>query len=396
MPRGKTRKRVNLASKRVIDSLKGDDERGTRYYDLLLRGFGIAVYPSGQKTFFIDYGPPRHRRRYTLGPYGKLTPEDARAEARDTFTLIRAGEDPLDERAERRGMPTVSDWVDEWHEGFTRRRRPRTASDYKRYLEIFKEMYGHRPLDKVTTADIRRGMQEVAQSGQTTANRWLAAVRSCLTSAVRDEIIPGNPALQVPLYKENPPRARVLSRDELARLGRALAAEEDPHVRAAFQILLETGARVSEALKARWADIDFEDRTWRIPSPKAGRPQVVPLPETTVRLLRTLPRVGLFIIAGRDPANPRYDLQSAWKRIRKAAKLEDVRVHDLRRTFGLEVARQSGLHVASKLLRHGDVRITEQVYAPLGIEDLRKAVQSRSKSLAKVVKFRPKQAAGGE
>ncbi|HQR44587.1 MAG TPA: hypothetical protein PK598_01065 [Thermoanaerobaculia bacterium] len=61
--------------------------------------------------------------------------------------------------------------------------------------------------------------------------------------------------------------------------------------------------------------------------------------------------------------------------------LADVHIHDLRRTFGLHVAKAAGLHVASKLLRHGDVRITERVYAPLGIETLRAAVEKRSEVL---------------
>ena len=50
----------------------------------------------------------------------------------------------------------------------------------------------------------------------------------------------------------------------------------------------------------------------------------------------------------------------------------------MRRTFGLHVAKAAGLHVASKLLRHGDVRITEKVYAPLGLDDLRTALEKRA------------------
>jgi integrase len=53
----------------------------------------------------------------------------------------------------------------------------------------------------------------------------------------------------------------------------------------------------------------------------------------------------------------------------------DVTIHDIRRTYGLHVARTAGLHIASKLLRHGDVRITEKVYAPLGLGDLADAVK---------------------
>lgn len=75
---------------------------------------------------------------------------------------------------------------------------------------------------------------------------------------------------------------------------------------------------------------------------------------------------------------PRPDLKGPWDRLRAAAQLEDVRIHDIRRSFGLEIARKAGLHVASKLLRHSSVKVTEQVYAPLGIDELRDAVEKRA------------------
>ena len=102
---------------------------------------------------------------------------------------------------------------------------------------------------------------------------------------------------------------------------------------------------------------------------------MLPLASPTVARLRVSPRIGLFVVAGRDPEKPRRDLKRPWTNIRKIAEVEDVHIHDLRRTFGLAVTRSAGLHVASKLLRHSDVRVTERVYAPLGIDDLREALE---------------------
>lgn len=108
---------------------------------------------------------------------------------------------------------------------------------------------------------------------------------------------------------------------------------------------------------------------------------MVPLASGIVETLRRLPRAGFFVIPGRKPGQGRYDLRKPWKRIRKAAGIEDVNIHDIRRTFGLEISLTAGLHVASKLLRHADVRVTEKVYAPLGIDELRAAAEARSKVL---------------
>ena len=144
--------------------------------------------------------------------------------------------------------------------------------------------------------------------------------------------------------------------------------------------MVETGARKSEVLGAKWEDIDLDAGLWRIPSPKAGHPQVAPLTTSTVAMLRHAPRRGPWVVpAITDSERHRSDLKNEWKRLREAAELQGVTVHDIRRSFGLRVAKAAGLHVASKLLRHSDVRVTEKVYVPLGIDDLRKALESSSK-----------------
>ena len=72
--------------------------------------------------------------------------------------------------------------------------------------------------------------------------------------------------------------------------------------------------------------------------------------------------------------------------ISKATGIEDVRIHDIRRSFGLRIARTAGLHVASKLLRHHSVTQTERAYAPLGLDDLREALKKANEAQpAKVV-----------
>ena len=109
-------------------------------------------------------------------------------------------------------------------------------------------------------------------------------------------------------------------------------------------------------------------------------------------MLRNTPRVGLWLIPGRNPKNHREDLRRPWKDVRDKAKVEDVTIHDLRRTYGLHAARSAGLHVASKLLRHSSIRITEQVYAPLGIDELRKASEKVGRGRAKVLKLQRKSA----
>ena len=97
--------------------------------------------------------------------------------------------------------------------------------------------------------------------------------------------------------------------------------------------------------------------------------------------------MGPYLVPGRDPKKPRYDLKRPWDDLCEAAGLKGVHIHDVRRTFGLHAARNAGLHIASKLLRHSTVTVTEKVYAPLGLEELRKGTAKISRERGKVIRM---------
>ena len=298
------------------------------------------------------------------------------------------GIDPLEARDARRAIPTVGEWIDSYLVEVERRKKHPRAD--RRYLGMARKRWGHRPLDSLTVEDMRRAMSDASEGHPIRGNRWLASVRACLNTAWRADLIASNPASRIRPNRENPPRARVLSDEELRRVSVAIDEQPDPFVRLAFLLLLATGARCSEVLRAQWADIDLDAGTWRIPSPKSGRPQMIPLSVDTVAMLRAAPRMlgTPWLLPGRDPERHRADLDRQWRAIRESARVPDVHIHDLRRTFGLHVARTAGLHIASKLLRHATVTVTEQVYAPLGLEDLRAGLETMQRARAKVIPIR--------
>lgn len=387
-----TPSRLHL-TKRVIDALPVPLRGRVKVYDDTLPGFGVIVHPTGRRVFFVEYGPSTRRRRLTLGAYGVLTLDAARDLGREKLAAAHAGDDPLDQKRERAAVPSFAEWRGRYMERVERTKK-RPQGD-RMYLRLAGERWGARPLDRIGVADVHSAMQKMAERGHTTANRWLASVRACFAAAVRDGVIESNPAASVRPFREGPPRDRVLSADELPRVRAAFEAIPDVHVRAAFVLLMDTGARKSEALRARWADFDLDGAVWRIPSTKAGRPQVIPLAPHTVEFLRGVPRAGPWFCPGRDPLKPREDLKGPWAQIREAAQLDGVTIHDLRRTFGLHVARAAGLHVASKLLRHSDIRITASVYAPLGLDDLREAVAATHAARGKVIELAGRKGGGG-
>jgi integrase len=95
--------------------------------------------------------------------------------------------------------------------------------------------------------------------------------------------------------------------------------------------------------------------------------------------LGCVPHRGVYVVAGANPDRPRPDLKKAWATLRASAALpDDVRIHDLRRTHGLAIARLAGLHVASKALRHSDYRVTARHYVNDLDQDIRAALDARA------------------
>lgn len=392
-------------TKRLVDSTRRPKDPKKRVYvwDTDILGFGLVVRgSSGRKSFVLRRGPRANRKFMSLGDYGLLTVEEARDAAIAAAAEWDTGGDPKKERHRRRTMPTFATWVSEYLAAVKlRKKRPEHDVYFLRGLEARKdrparpsdalERWSDRALDGITARDIQALMDHLGQTrGKIMANRWYASLRACLAAGVRAGILQDNPAVQVHRFPENPPRQRVLSADELAQLREAVDGLP-PDDRLFLLLLIATGCRKSEALAAQWSDIDLAAGTWTIPSPKAGKLQAVPLPKEAIRALRSY-RPGTsssWLFPARRGGGHRTEVKFLWGRVKAAAELPaDVTMHDLRRTYGLEVARKAGILAASKLLRHADTRITAKVYTPLQVEELRAITDGISEERGKVLPMR--------
>src|SRR5262249_1831243 len=150
---------------------------------------------------------------------------------------------------------------------------------------------------------------------------------------------------------------------QLAKLGqtldKALAdGTETPHVVAAFKLLALTGCRLSEIQFLRWSYV--RNDTLCLPDTKTGA-RKIPLPAGALQLLAIIPRQesNEFVIAGDIDGQAVTDLQKPWRRIRKAAELEHVRIHDLRHTYASN-AIMNGIDIVmvGKLLGHTQLQTT--------------------------------------
>jgi integrase len=160
-----------------------------------------------------------------------------------------------------------------------------------------------------------------------------------------------------------------------------LTHEPNEYWRAYFPLSLLLGTRRSELLSARWADMDLEQQTWRIPETKAGRSHLLPLPEAAVGILASLPSRGSseWVFPGRGSTGHLAEPKKAWQRIREAAGVPDVRIHDLRRTLGSWLAGQGySLPLIGRALNHTNPSTTA-VYARLDLDPVREALERNAR-----------------
>ena len=158
-----------------------------------------------------------------------------------------------------------------------------------------------------------------------------------------------------------------LSPAELGALGQALKCTETsewPWAIAAIRLLIFTGARRNEIFQLRWQYVDLERRRLSLPDSKTGA-KVIVLSMPAVEILRHLetsrkafPESPWVIPSPRDANRPFVQLQSVWERVRAAASLTDLRLHDLRRFAQLPAARGTQQHLIMTMLGHTNLVTT--------------------------------------
>lgn len=407
-------------SKRMVDALCPSDKPSI-VYDGELKGFGCRVMPSGVKSYVVEYRPGAGgrgvaKKRMTLGSTKTLTPDEARDIARNTLARVRLGEDPAAARQSSRDMPTVAQFGETFLEEACRppNIKPRTKALYADNLRrLALPHIGSTKLDAVTSADIARLHRKIGKDTPTAANNLVVTLSSLWrfaeeTGTVAKGSSPVRGAVQRFKVK---PRERFLTVEETSQLADALHEAEtvglpwhlngdaapskakhrarpenqrvivSTFVTAAIRLLLFTGCRRSEILQLRWSEVDFERGMLHLQDSKTGKKTVM-LNAPALAVIAALPRLGAFVIAGRDETKARSDVSKAWYRIRAHAGLDGAdgkqpfRLHDYRHFFAsFGVAGGMGLPIVGKLLGQSQPSTTQR-YAHLYNDPLRRAVNA--------------------
>lgn len=417
--------RAARIAKRVVDAAKPQAERYT-VWDSDLKGFGLRVSPQGTKTYIVRYraggGRTGTLRQLVIGRHGVITADEARDEARKLLASVTKGADPQADRAKVRADITVSELCDLYLEQGVAMKKPSTLiTDKSRIERHIKPVLGSKRVNAVTLTDIERWMQDVAtgrtaskikpslaqvkagqapkdaerrrlndpvaKGGKGTATRTAGLLGGIFEFAVKRKIRPDNPVRGLQRYRDRK-MERFLSPAELTALGEAMAASDaaggNRSATRILRLLALTGARRGEIEQLKWSEVDSDFGCLRLEDSKTGQ-RIVPIGRVALEVIEAAPKVkgSPFVFpSATDPAKPFGQLQKTWRVVRKAAGLEDVRIHDLRHSFASSgVASGQGLVVLGKLLGHADVKTTAR-YAHLADDPVRSAADQISSRIA--------------
>ena len=387
-------------------------------WDDELRGFGVRLTEAGTITFVLDYYFKGKKRRFCVGRHPEFTADAARKEAMALKVDIANGHDPVAERHEWKSEPTFKALTDAYLKDAKTRKRKSSLRDDRRMLGLKKDkderiaeideaqrkkriltVLGERRLTEIKQRDVARFHESLRETPYQ-ANRVLALVSSIFNYGIAHKWTESNPAKGIVKFDEAK-RERFLTVEELQRFREALDKYKDQSAANALRLLMLTGSRASEVLKATWEEFDLQRGVWTKPSHHTKQKKVehVPLSAPALKLLEGMtpenPTGPLFL--GRDGEGARVSLKRPWIAACRAAGLIEeyqidgkrnrkdgepvkltryrptVRVHDLRHNFASHLASNGvSLQVVGKLLGHTQAATTMR-YAHLQDAPLRDA-----------------------
>ncbi|OQX20048.1 MAG: hypothetical protein BWK76_02510 [Desulfobulbaceae bacterium A2] len=371
------------------------------YTDTAQPGLRVSVTPHGVKTFQARTWSPAKQKpiTVTLGRWKTISLDEARSRTLQIVSGVKAGMDPEQELRKQKAEWTIGVMFDQYLDRHAKPHKRSWKTDETLFRLHIAPYFGNRRASELHTDMVRHWHTSLTQKEQhspcrrgtvtcgtqqktlspTTANRCLFLLRTIFNIMVPDR---PNPCRHIKLFQEES-RDRFLQPDELGRFFAAVESERctgNPDLADYVLLSLYTGARKDNVLGMRWSDIDFRLRQWRVPAGESKNKgtMTLPLADEAMQLLerRKHETSSIFVFASNGSSGHFVAPKRAWQRILEQAGLDDVRLHDLRRTLGsYQAIGGSSEIVIGKSLGHKNSRSTK-VYTRLHIDPVRDSVQN--------------------
>ena len=350
--------RIRL-TKSAVDSLLPSPESDVVYWDAGCPGFGVKITPKGRKVFIVLYrtgGADSKLRKYTIGPYGRVTLHQARVAAQRVFAAKLEGRDPAAEKREAKRR-VVADRIEDLLETYIAQRLSQNRSGGKVARLLRREVgsaWVGRSIHEIGKRDVVEMISAIEQRGApAAANKTLKSLKTFLRWCVGRAVLDQSPAEGVPLPAREVARDRVLNDQELGQV--ILAARKiGGSYGGIVELLALTGQRREEVARLRWEELDLAQRVWTLPKSrtKNAKAHVVHLSKQSIAVLRRLDQRGPYVFSPLGN-KPFQKFSKAKRLLDQLSGVTGWRLHDLRRTCVSGMA-QLGVapHVADKILNH--------------------------------------------
>jgi integrase len=412
-----------LAAPRIKESVLWDEE---------LPGFGVRLKPSvpgsnksGAASWLIQYRNAHGRsRRLTLGRVGRMTPDEARKEARQKLAGVDRGEDPASETQAARKEMRVTDLIDLYEaEGCFIQRgirqgepmKPRTKKNTLARLRNHADrLIGHLAISQVGTGEIERMVADITSGktaidkkigprariivtgGEGAARKVFRDVSAMFSFAKRRKLIRENPCEDAAVRRTDNRNERFLTLTELKRLGKAFKVllEEGANAKAIniAKLWALTGCRHVEISGLKWDEVKLDEGILHLDDSKTGK-SVRPLGSAAQALLAEL-KASAAKAASKSPyvfpaergKGHFQGTKSYWARAIEKAGLADVTPHTLRHTMGSQATSTGeALALTGAILGHANQRSTA-IYAHVQRDPSKRAANRVSKKIAEALK----------
>jgi integrase len=373
------------------------DKPRIRCLDSKVRNLSFRVNRGGSKIYAWyrrlpdDNESPRKQCEITIGTFEDVSLEEARKRAEEFNVMVGDKKDPSLKPPEV-GI-TYGALFNRYLEEYAKTRTTTWQNAVYNHDRYFQRWH-NRMVTDMDRQSVQRWVNDVGDEyGRHTANRTFNTLRAVFSWGLRKEIIDGdNPCIGVDLFHTQPRERFIHPGDEFERFANALNEEPSETIRDFFWMCLFTGARRANVLAMEWAQIDFELMVWRIPLTKNSESLTIPLTPAAMQILRKRHedefRHDCWVFPSDRTGRKSGVLghlsspQKAWSRIIKRAEIEDLRIHDLRRTAGSYMAIQGvSLTIIGKALGHRSPQATA-IYARLTQDPVRRALESAQQALS--------------